>query len=334
MKEGSVIGVVLVNYKSLNETVDYVLQQLIPDLPKPYRLVVVNNAATDELDEALCSGLDAELVEGNTLGDPSKQHFVISCSKNLGFAKGNNLGAQFLIDHFDVHWLVFTNNDLILAAKSEVVAGLIEKCKADSRIGVIGPKIVGPDGVDQSPSRKMSIWSLIIPRLFYPLIFPWVRAGYFREVVMNADEGFYYRIMGSFFLMPKAAFVDCGGFDPNTFLYAEEQILSERLMQIGREAYYLSSKCVIHDHGSVTSKFHSRRQRAWMNLSSLRYYFRTYRGTKRWEERLAVLSFYVLFFVYDPFLSILRYFASKPNMRRSHPTTSRPVVAIQPEQRQ
>ena len=59
--------------------------------------------------------------------------------------------------------------------------------------------------------------------------------------------------MGSFFIVKTQDFINCGMMDPNTFLYAEEIILSEKLKKINKQVYYFPSVTVLHEHGQTTS---------------------------------------------------------------------------------
>ena len=47
----------------------------------------------------------------------------------------------------------------------------------------------------------------------------------------NAQEGYHYKVMGSFFMLRAKDFFDCGEMDPHTFLFAEETILTERSLK-------------------------------------------------------------------------------------------------------
>ncbi len=310
------LGIVLVNYKSHYETVRYVQKEL-PKIGIPYKLVIVNNAATNKLNQLLVADLDAELVPpGHGPRDVQHSVFVIDEPENLGYARGNNLGAWFLMEYFSIDWLLVTNNDLILD-DADVVKKLIDIIQAKPDVGAIGPKVVGLDGIDQSPHRYLSIWaSLIVPKLLYPFVFPLLHMGVLREVLRNAAEGNYYRIMGSFMLIRPDAFRKTKGFDPATFLYAEEQILSERMKQHGYQMYYYPKRRVIHNHGQTTSVYLTRKSTCDLVFQSLLYYYQTYKGASPIACEIARLSHYVYFYFYNPVLSWLRQLLS--GIKRNH----------------
>ena len=82
--------------------------------------------------------------------------YIIDSNENGGYSKGNNLGAKFAIQNFDTPYLVFSNNDL------EFPNGLqLQECKtiietSDNPVGIVGPKILTPQGDIQSPRKRMN----------------------------------------------------------------------------------------------------------------------------------------------------------------------------------
>ena len=99
----------------------------------------------------------------------------------------------------------------------------------------------------------------------------------------TAEEGFHYKIMGSFFMLRMADYITCGMMDEATFLYGEEVILSERLKTVNKKVYYYPGVCVIHEHGATTKKALGHRGINGYLLESLMYYYRTYRHEPKWK---------------------------------------------------
>lgn len=271
------LGIIIVDYKSAPQTIDYVRREL-SKLDMPRKVVICSNAADADSDAMFRRELDAQIV-GSEPVDKSKDVFVLSTPENLGFARGNNRGAEFLRDNFDCTYLLFSNNDIVLR-DPQVVDRLIGKLKADSTIGMIGPEVVGLDGRRQSPEPYVGLWNRYI--WMYVLTPFMSRAAKNRRFCLNysrdAAEGPHYRIMGSFFIMPSEAFFACGMMDPHTFLYAEEMILSERLASIGRKVYFLPSTSVVHAHGLTTGKYLQQKKKLMIGFDANAYYYRTYRG--------------------------------------------------------
>ena len=92
--------------------------------------------------------------------------------------------------------------------------------------------------------------------------------------------------MGSFFLCPREAWQQAGGMDPHTFLYAEEPILSERMLRIGRKTFFLPAVTVVHEHGGTIGKHLDSRKASCLQFRSNAYYYRAYKGYPAWQTTL------------------------------------------------
>jgi GT2 family glycosyltransferase len=93
------LSIIIVNYKNEQKTIEYIKQE-ISKISLPHITIVVNNAATSDSDSTLVRELDADLVyDINKIPNKSKNCFIIHEDKNLGFAKGNNLGAEFIAEY-------------------------------------------------------------------------------------------------------------------------------------------------------------------------------------------------------------------------------------------
>jgi GT2 family glycosyltransferase len=102
----------------------------------------------------------------------------------------------------------------------------------------------------------------------------------------QATEGPHYKLSGSFMLVRTADFLQAGGFDEETFLYAEENILSDRLSLLGKCFYFVPSVHVLHRHGETIGARYDARRRSLLQFDSMGYYYRTYRGYPRWMVAL------------------------------------------------
>ena len=291
----SLLSVIIVNYKMDDLTSSFVKNELVK-VAIPHKTVIVNNAATPESNAALCKSLNATLItdiEAET--DAEKDVFVISSDENLGFARGNNLGAEFSRRAFDPYYILFTNNDIQIP-DNNVVGKMLQKLHFTPEAGVIGPKVLGPDGVEQSPCCYHSCWEREVVKHWsaYFLSKRKQVERFHMDYAQKATEGFHYFVLGCFFIVRASDFYRCDMFDPNTFLYAEEKILAERMKTIDKKAYYLPSVNVIHAHGMTTGRYSKKRAiLKWQNISNL-YYYRNYCHTTRSVIFMASLTNYLV----------------------------------------
>ncbi|HOG51250.1 MAG TPA: hypothetical protein PKY10_11740, partial [Lentisphaeria bacterium] len=107
------LGIVVVAYKSFDDTVAFVRQEL-PKITLPHKTVVVDLGSDAAFVTKQAEACQAELVEpADAACDRNADLFMIHVEENLGFAKGNNLGVQFLMQNFPaVQWLLISNNDI------------------------------------------------------------------------------------------------------------------------------------------------------------------------------------------------------------------------------
>jgi GT2 family glycosyltransferase len=265
------LGIVIVNYLDYARTERFIREEL-SRISCPYRVVVVDN------------GNDASGAE--TL----RQHTgcQVLVLENNGFAAGCNAGAAALCEDPEVDVILFTNNDIHLKT-DDVVDRLMVKLRKRPDIGVIGPEIIGTDGRRQSPEPYLGLWKRFVwMYLSTPFLSRKAKRRIFRlDYSGQAAEGVCYRVMGSFFMCPREAWEQAGGMDPHTFLYAEEPILSERMLHVGRQTYFLPSVTVVHEHGATIGKHLAWKKAAWLQFRSNAYYYRTYKGYPAWQTTLA-----------------------------------------------
>ena len=264
------LGIVIVNYREYDRTERFIREE-ISRIRRPYRLVVVDNGGDPERAEALRERMGCEVL----------------VRENDGFAAGCNAGTAILCVDPEVDMLLFTNNDLHLRT-DDVVDRLIDKLEECRDIGIIGPEIVGTDGKRQSPEPYLGLWKRYVwMYLSTPFLSRAAKRRIFRlDAAEEAEEGECYRVMGSFFLCPREAWEQAGGMDPHTFLYAEEPILSERMLRIGRKTYFLPSVTVVHEHGGTIGKHLDTRRASWLQFRSNAYYYRAYKGYPAWQTTL------------------------------------------------
>jgi GT2 family glycosyltransferase len=111
-------------------------------------------------------------------------------------------------------------------------------------------------------------------------------------------EGFCYWVAGSFMLMKAEDFSAIKGFDPNTFLYCEEKILSERLAAIKKQVYYLSSPLIISIGGMTTSKYLSNRKKDMILYDSELYFYKEYMRINEFTFLVMKIARYIYFKIY------------------------------------
>jgi GT2 family glycosyltransferase len=201
---------------------------------------------------------------------------LLLTNKNYGYAKGNNLGLKFAKE-VGYDWAVIMNNDIIL--EKPILKDLLRLASKDDMIAIIGPKIIGIDGKRQGPISKPGVYSYFISPLLFPITYPVEKLILkFKEKSLYKNEvTFPYAILGCFMLTNLKALEEIGWFDENTFLYAEEMILSEKLKKNGYKIAYTEKVYVKHLGGASTILLGDNKRKN-IGLQSYLYYFQKYRN--------------------------------------------------------
>ena len=105
------IGVIVINYHSEEKTIEFVRTELAK-IRSDYAVVIVDNGSTELSRDRLL-----EAFKG-----ADQYVFVVPSEENLGFAKGNNLGAEVARNQFAPDVFLFANNDIRLV-EPDVVEG-------------------------------------------------------------------------------------------------------------------------------------------------------------------------------------------------------------------
>lgn len=229
-------SILIVNYK-----VPELLRQTLISVQKythiNYEVIVVDNDSHDHSLEML----KYEFPWVKTI--PSK--------RNLGFAAGNNLAAQYATGKY----LFCLNPDTILT--SPVIDNLCAYLDKHTDVGIAAPKLRYQDGTLQRSIRPFySFWGSLIdsrsmarglnrfPRLMSAL--PFVHD---HTVSQSVDW-----VKGAAFVIRNKILNEIGFFDPDYFIYGEEMDLCHRVHKAGWKIDYLAEESIIHLEGKSTSQ--------------------------------------------------------------------------------
>lgn len=224
-------------------------------------------------------------------------------NENQGYAKGHNLAFAIGNHHFGSDVFLACGND-VECISSTLFSTLVGHLDKQRDIGVIGPRIISHTATWQGPFKYQSIYKRYIAFLFYPIIHllfgTYFQSKVISDVITDIEEGYVYRLMGCFLLFRSSAFQEVGGFDEDTFLFAEEQIISERLAQRGYRNYYCGEVAIRHEPGKTTRAFFHERDAAWLRFRNDMVYYRKYKNVSAGMIILATFSFAVYLYVYKP----------------------------------
>ena len=212
--------------------------------------VVVSHRHARELERslpALAPQVDELVVVANvpgSVGDVPEGVRVLENEQPLSFAANANQGFAAT----SAEAVVIANPDAV--PEPDAVAILRDFMAARPRCGVVGPRMLYPDGSWQ-PSRRSfpTIGATLVRRtplrwLFRPL--RWQRKHYLLDE-RPEEPARTDTMLGAFLLLRRAMLDELGGFDPGFRMYCEDIDLNYRAAKAGWERWYVPAAVVRHE---------------------------------------------------------------------------------------
>jgi len=209
---------------------------------------------------------------------------LIASRENLGYSRGNNAGLHAASGRY----LLILNPDTEIVG--EAARAMQAYLDAHPGVGVVGPRVEGPDGQAQSTRRRFptlalaffdSTWAnWLAPRA-------WQRR-YHAEDLSDNEPAAVEWLVGAALMVRREAWEQAGDLDEGFFMYSEELDWQHRIKEAGWEVVHLPEARIIHHAGKsaaqVPAATHIR-----FNTSKVRY-FRKYHGS----TAATVLRWYLL----------------------------------------
>lgn len=240
----------------------------LPAAARAHRLEVwvVDNASTDGSVDAI------------RRAHPDVQ--VVANTENVGFAAANNQGVA----RGSGRYVMLLNSDTV--APPGAIDALVGFADAHPGAGVVGPRLVNPDGTYQSgPTPFPSLWNetLAVTGLGRRLLTPaYPSAPAHRALVARQAD----YVGGACMLARRDAIAQVGGLDEGYFMYSEEPDWCWRMRRAGWDVWYTPDAEIIHHGGQSTSQ-----QRHAMTIALYRSkvrFLRRYRGAATARAAAAV----------------------------------------------
>lgn len=233
-----------------------------------YSIVIVDNASPNSTGKKLQNQYER-----------SERIHVILSEKNLGFAQGNNVGYEYAKNELNSHFIVVMNNDVIIT-QSDFIAKMCNRYEA-TKAHIIGPDIVTPSGMHQSPHRNHIFTEteakkkLIIKLIF--LYYFYAKKNLHLENKISVLEKWFDKIEAKnqslkewdqeqqavvlqgacIIYTPPFIFKENVCFLPDTFMYGEEDLLARMCEIKGYRVLYTPKLSVMHLNGESTKKVYT-----------------------------------------------------------------------------
>lgn len=186
------------------------------------------------------------IVIDNASGDGSveyiREHFpdviLLPQSENLGFAKANNIGIRYAIDH-DADYVFLLNQDAWLNGPS-YISEMLRAFEKYDKVGIVCP--VNMNGLNSALEDE---YAIDMPGKFV--------SDYF----MGSPKAFYETnyINAAAWLMNSSCLKIVGGFDTNMFIhYGEDNNYCQRVVFHGFKIMISTASSICHDKESRRGK--------------------------------------------------------------------------------
>lgn len=214
-----------------------------------FEIIIVDNASSDDTVESL----KKETKE-------SKNIFIIENNENLGFSKGNNLGAKKTRGEY----ILFLNSDTEVL--DDGFLRMIKFLSENRQIGILGGKLKNFDGSIQKSAGKFYNLKNVFLMLIGLERFRLLRESLTRDKKVDW-------VSGGCMMTRTDLFKKIGGFDENFFMYLEDMEICFKAKLNGFLTYFYPSVSILHKElGSSNKSF------AIINIyKGLLYFYKKYK---------------------------------------------------------
>jgi GT2 family glycosyltransferase len=302
-------GIVILNYNNYTDTVNCIKSIIANCLIEQIALAIIDNNSEDDSIQRISCFFEENKIFHRVLLDSKCNHLslcnnvIISSRENVGYARGNNLGINYLIN-LNVEYILVLNNDIILS--NNIITPLKDVLEAHKELGLVSPLLLRNDGkIEYGCCRKYSSSMMLLCSSLGFLGLPFIRDKSRKKYLLEGITDLVHNkiiycdiLLGACIFAKRTTWQLIGGFDENTFLYYEEDILFERLKNVNLKSAVIPAVSAIHLGGRTTNKVTSDKL-VKIEMKSLLYYLKKYRNLSRMEIELIRFNklFYMLILV-------------------------------------
>lgn len=263
------LGIVILNYKSYNVTLDCLARmeklELIKDI-----VVVDNNSPNDSYQK----------LKKAQFGHRWK---LVQSKENRGYSAGNNIGIRYLMEYTDNDVIGIINPDITF--DDSFLCQLSDAFEEYDKYAILTGVQHRKDGSVSNRAfwPEMTRWTMIRSNLWllnkivnhhteYNMLFV-------RDILSKAADQNIIEVPvveGCCFFMRRLAWEQVGLLDERMFLFFEEDILAYKIHQKRWKIGVLPQASFIHDHSTTIKSVYSNLQMELLLLTSRGKFYRNY----------------------------------------------------------
>jgi GT2 family glycosyltransferase len=229
---GIVLSIIIVNWNNKDILRDCLNSIYHTHNVSQYEIIVVDNHSEDNSIELLKSEFpDVVLLEND---------------ENLGFARANNQAIKIARGNY----ILLLNNDTVVT-NTYCFDRMIELMEKNPQVGILGCKLLYPDGTLQSCGESFpSVWGIFKSQILFAKT--WKRFG------KNKQEDNHFKkvdfVCGACLMTQKEILDQVGLLKEKYFMYGEDVEFCYRVHKAGYDIGVLTDESIIHLHSKSTEK--------------------------------------------------------------------------------
>lgn len=300
-------AIVILNYNNYQDTINCIDSIVVYNTAE-IKIFIVDNGSTDKecvpkLDSYLSKKFKDDYVKicygKDRMFNSHKMTFIVSDS-NDGYACGNNKALEYIRDVEDIKYILILNNDILFV--QDIIPRLKKELDTLPKAAIVSPILLKKDrkSIDYECARRnANIWDIILQNVLLVLH---IKSNNKKLYILKDDkmavkaEAIRIELpSGSCMLLRKDFFFRIGCFDPNTFLYYEENILAKKIQSEKKYNYVIPDLKCIHLGARTTSKDYDDYNYFVRSYESQKYYVEHYSGACMCGKIIYRLSLAMIF---------------------------------------
>lgn len=231
------LGMVVLNYNDYKTTIKFL--EMIKDYKNIDKVVVVDNNSKDNSVSEIKMYVNERVV-------------LLESKENKGYGAGNNIGIKYLKQFPDIKYISISNPDIEF--NEEDLDKLVEFLDKNESVTMTTGRIIengknAEDGSWELPTYGKCLLQTI------PLLDKLVNKSLsYTEDYYQGEYSLVDCIKGCFFVAKAKVLNEVNGFDEDTFLYYEENILGYKLKERNNLVAVLNNVNIVHAHGVTINK--------------------------------------------------------------------------------
>lgn len=231
--------VVILNYNDAQATIQLV--ESIANYSSINGIVIVDNCSSDNSYDLLKKKYEDSLLIS-----------VLKTGYNGGYAYGNNWGCDYAIDKLGADVITISNPDIFFS--NDVMTKMLQALDRNdvacvSAICHCDNNLKSPSAWKLPKYKDCLIEDFIVLRKIIGNRLAYSDNYINRSQYVNADV-----LSGAFFSIKASVFEECRGFDEDTFLYYEENILGYKVKELGMTNLLITDEYYTHVGSASISK--------------------------------------------------------------------------------